>query len=222
MCAHRYKSKKSKLVKKMSDLKEEVQSQKDNAGRWRESIRCAEKELDEKMEEVSRMTLGMQTLREEKATLVGSLESTTDQLEQTTSQLQQLQHDFDMLTQQEKAVSTSFNQLSDDSNRNAIKMTEMTQENDHLRSELEALRDLFAREQKSKAQLKAKHDSLLKRYADMKEHSPMLENIPLTKKNKSALKLQKAKFEKEMGELATEMPHLFSGRVISKVKLEAS
>ena len=104
------------------------------------------------------------------------------------------------------------------------KVTEMEMENANLREELKNLRKDFEEEKASKNTLRAKHDALLKRYSEMKEHSPMLENIPLTKKNKSALKLQKLKFEKEMGGLiGNEMPHhLFSGRVISKLELVSS
>ena len=46
-------------------------------------------------------------------------------------------------------------------------------------------------------------------------------SIAATKKSKSALKFKKAKFEKEMGELANEMPHLFSGKILASLESKA-
>ena len=217
-----YKSRKSKLVKKMSELKKEVESQKNNAGRWEDAVRSADKQIEEKVDELSEMTLQIQILKEEKAELLQDLENTTNELQSTTEEFEQLRRNFDLLTEKERATSTNFDSLTDKNNKDTLKLSEVELENQHLQEELSNLRNQFEEEQKSKASLQTKHDSLLKRYSEMKEHSPMLENIPLTKKNKSALKLQKLKFEKEMGELAMEMPHLFSGRYISKLTLEST
>lgn len=216
-----YKSRKSKLVKKMSELKGEVEKQKNNAGRWEEAVRSADKEIELKTDELSEKTLEIQTLKEEKNDLLGDLKSTTDQLQSTTSEFERLSHDFEMLIAKEKTLGANYGSLTDLYNRNTTRLAEMDAENGHLKQELADLRGRFEKEQRNQATLRAKHDALLQRYSEMKEHSPMLENIPLTKKNKSALKLRKRAFEREMGELiGNEMPHLFSGRVMSKLILE--
>ena len=216
-----YKSRKSKLVKKMSELKREVESQKNNAGRWEEAVRSSDKEIELKTDEISEKTLEIHSLKKKKQDLLGDLATTTNQLQTTTDEFNQLRHNFEMLMRKEKTVTVNYETLTKKNDANTLQLGEMEMENRHLQEELRSLRAKFEEEQKSKTTLQTRYESLLKRYSEMKEHSPMLENIPLTKMSKSALKFKKAKFEKEMGELANEMPHLFSGKILASLESKA-
>ena len=95
----------------------------------------------------------------------------------------------------------------------SVRLRDLEFENGDLKQEMSDLKVALAKERSERESLENQHAKLLTKYNEMKEHSPMLDNIRLTKKNKEALKLQKRRFERDMGDLASEMSaQMFSGK----------
>ena len=208
-----YKRTKGNFTRELSRLRKQVELEKDNACKWEDAVMKAWEEKEATVNELCEKTMAIQALNEEKASLVDELEVTTKELQRSSEELERARTDLSDLRIKDDALSSSHEALGKKHETDSVRLRDLEFENGNLKQEMSDLKVALAKERSERESLENQHAKLLTKYNEMKEHSPMLDNIRLTKKNKEALKWQKRRFERDMGDLASEMSaQMFSGK----------
>lgn len=158
-----YKIRKKDFNNKMTELRKQVELGKDNATRWEEALKQADKEKSDVIDELCQRDLKINELQEEKTSLLQDLENTTNELQSTSESLDKLRSTFDELSLSNTTLNRQFNALQDKNGKDSLRLDEAEIENTELKDELSGMRVSLQCEQDKNHTLQKKYDALVKR-----------------------------------------------------------